>query len=374
LRIAAGLLLALLWIAWPSLCLAHQVGLSRGTYQLHGHTVTASSTFSNADLALTIPELDLDHNGALSREELTQGKATFQRAVVDGTESRHEGQLCPGLLDSVTLTEGDGIEVQARYDCKHEAASVSLAFEFLDRFPAGHRHLASTTIQSERGTSTTDALVTIAANTMTLIASPADVKDVKDVAKSQTTHSTFGIFALGVEHILTGYDHLAFLLGLILLANHLRSVLAMVTAFTVAHSITLASAAFGWWAPAPAFVEPAIALSIVYVALENLVAIRKQAMPVGRWKLTFPFGLIHGFGFAGALRELQVERHALPWVLGAFNLGVEVGQLGVLACFWGALLLLRTRPTFRTHGAMAISLALGIAGVIWFAMRIASAA
>ena len=131
---------------------------------------------------------------------------------------------------------------------------------------------------------------------------------------------------LGVEHILTGADHLVFLLGLILVGGSLRSLVGVVTAFTLAHSITLALAALSIFAPSPRLVEPAIALSIAYVGVENLFVNDASK----RWRITFPFGLIHGFGFAGALREIALPRAQLPIALVSFNLGVELGQLGVL--------------------------------------------
>ena len=109
---------------------------------------------------------------------------------------------------------------------------------------------------------------------------------------------------LGIEHILTGADHLVFLLGLLLVAGGWRPLLGVVTAFTVAHSITLALAALSIFAPSPRLVEPAIALSIAYVGVENLLNPDARQ----RWRITFPFGLVHGFGFAGALRAIALPR------------------------------------------------------------------
>ena len=139
--------------------------------------------------------------------------------------------------------------------------------------------------------------------------------------------SVVSFLRMGIEHILTGYDHLVFLFGLVLIGGRLRSLVGAVTAFTVAHSITLALAVLGVWAPSPRIVEPAIALSIVWVGIENFFVKNAE----GRWRITFPFGLIHGFGFAGALREIELPRARVPLALVSFNLGVEVGQLAVMA-------------------------------------------
>jgi hypothetical protein len=135
---------------------------------------------------------------------------------------------------------------------------------------------------------------------------------------------------LGVEHILGGYDHIAFVLALLVAARGLRSLVGVVTAFTVAHSVTLALAAFGVVSLAPRLVEIAIALSVAYVAAENLLR-DAPARTGALWIEAFAFGLLHGLGFAGFLGEfLEAEpRRALALV--GFNLGVELGQLAVVA-------------------------------------------
>jgi hydrogenase/urease accessory protein HupE len=177
------------------------------------------------------------------------------------------------------------------------------------------------------------------------------------------------LLGLGVEHILTGYDHLVFLLGLVLVGGRWRSLLWVVTAFTVAHSITLGLAALGVWAPRPAIIEPAIALSIAYVGVENFFVKNAEK----RWRITFPFGLVHGFGFAGALREVALPKADVPAALFLFNAGVEIGQLAVLALVLPALVLLRRWSWFDKHGVRVVSGAIVIAGLVWFVARVVSA-
>jgi hypothetical protein len=142
----------------------------------------------------------------------------------------------------------------------------------------------------------------------------------------------------------------------------------MVTAFTLAHSVTLALAALGVWAPQPALVEPAIALSIAYVGIENCLA-RDVSR---RWRLTFLFGLIHGFGFAGALREVALSGRELPLALASFNLGVEAGQLAVLAVVIPLVSWLGGRAWFARGGLQATSAAISAAGLWWLVERITS--
>jgi hydrogenase/urease accessory protein HupE len=171
---------------------------------------------------------------------------------------------------------------------------------------------------------------------------------------------------MGLEHILTGYDHLLFLLGLVLVGRPLRSLVAAVTAFTLAHSVTLALSAFDVWTPSPRIIEPCIALSIAYVGIENWFV--KDAR--GRWRITFLFGLVHGFGFAGALREIAVPRADIPAALFAFNLGVEFGQLAVLAAFVPLVLAVRKTELWTRVGLRACTMIIALAGVVCFFSRL----
>jgi hydrogenase/urease accessory protein HupE len=143
--------------------------------------------------------------------------------------------------------------------------------------------------------------------------------------------ATYG--ALGLEHILLGIDHLLFVLALLMIVSGVRKLVATVTAFTVAHSLTLAAATLGWVQVPQAPVEAVIALSILFVAVE--IVHWKQGKPgITRrkpWLVAFTFGLLHGFGFAGALNEIGLPEHAIPLALLFFNLGVEAGQLLFIA-------------------------------------------
>jgi hypothetical protein len=153
-------------------------------------------------------------------------------------------------------------------------------------------------------------------------------------AHAATVHGALGFFSLGLEHILTGFDHVLFLLALILGGGSIKSLLGIVTAFTVAHSTTLGLAALDVVRPPERVIEPLIALSIAYVAVENILA-RRQ--PARRWVASFFFGLVHGFGFAGALVELGLPSDALVSSLLFFNLGVEAGQAMIVALLFPAL-------------------------------------
>ena len=175
-----------------------------------------------------------------------------------------------------------------------------------------------------------------------------------------------GFFRLGVEHILTGYDHLLFLVALLLRGGRLLSLLKIITAFTVAHSITLAVAALGVVTIPDRIVEPAITASIVWVALENLLF---RNAPSQRWLVSFLFGLVHGFGFATAIEPLALPRGRLALALLGFNLGVEAGQALVVALLLPLLLWMRG-SAWEPRTVQAASLAVGAVGCAWLVERL----
>jgi hypothetical protein len=186
----------------------------------------------------------------------------------------------------------------------------------------------------------------------------------------------FGVFLrLGLEHILGGWDHIAFLAALLLSSRRLRSVLGWVTAFTLAHSLSLGLATLGLvdvggW---ERLVESTIALSIAYVAADNLL---RPDLKRGRWVEAFAFGLLHGLGFAGFLAQSLVLEASKPLALFAFNLGVELGQLAIVAILVAPFLVWNRRnqpaPEFllprllRRVGSAAVVLL----GLFWFAQRL----
>jgi hydrogenase/urease accessory protein HupE len=175
----------------------------------------------------------------------------------------------------------------------------------------------------------------------------------------------------GIHHILIGPDHLLFLIGLLLLGGSLRQLALVVTSFTVAHSITLSLAALNLVTPSPRIIEPAIALSIVYVGADNLlVAGPRGGRDVRAW-IAFTFGFIHGFGFANVLREMDLPRRALGWSLFSFNLGVEIGQLAVVVTVATLLSALRARSESAGRRiAFAGSIVVIAAGAFWFVQRV----
>lgn len=175
-----------------------------------------------------------------------------------------------------------------------------------------------------------------------------------------------GFFRLGVEHILTGYDHMLFLAALLLGGGGWVSLLKIVTAFTLAHSLTLALAALGLVSVSARVIEPLIAASIVWVALENIF--RHEAVS-RRWVISFAFGLVHGLGFAEALHPLALPAWPLARALLGFNLGVETGQTLVIALTL-PLVLWASGASWQRRAARLASLAVALIGTVWLVERL----
>ncbi len=329
---------------------AHQVGISRGEYGLEGSTLQAELVFARQELMGLVPGLDADQDGTLSPSELEAGRQAIQAALSAGVSVRSGSGPCPAELVGTRLVEEDGVSLQTRFACTGAPSRATVELALLEQLPHGHRHLAHVPQAHGKG----DAVLLRGTTTL-------------EVGATSVKGSVVGsLLWMGVVHILSGLDHLVFLFGLILVGGRLRGLLTTITAFTVAHSLTIALAVLGVWAPSPSFVEPAIALSVAYVGCENFFVKNADR----RWLITFPFGLVHGFGFAGALGELAVPREQLIPALVSFNLGVEAGQLAVLAVVLPLLLWARQRQWFLTYGVRALSAVVILLGAGWFTLRV----
>jgi hydrogenase/urease accessory protein HupE len=306
---------------------AHAVGLSNGEYRVDGASVFARLVFSSGEA---------------------------KRAKMSDVSVRGDGAECALASTESESVENDGVAIRARWTCNAAPAQVSIDLErLLEELPSGHRHVVRAF-----GAGALDRICHRGDASFTFGAS-------QPAARAQSP-SAIAFVGMGFEHILTGHDHLLFLFGLVLVGGRLRSVLATVTAFTAAHSITLGLASLGVWAPSPRIVEPLIALSIAYVGVENLLAKSGER----RWRVTFPFGLVHGFGFAGALREIELPRAEVPTALLTFNLGVELGQLAVLALVLPLLARARSFGGFEPRGVRVLSAGVALAGLVWFVQRL----
>jgi hypothetical protein len=348
-RPAALALVTLLGVSLPRFAEAHQVGISRGEYEVRGSRVTVGLLLARPEVLSTLPDIDADHDGSISARELAAASGLLDRDIVQEVHVSQHGVRCPGSLDAAELTDGDGLSMRATFRCSVSAAESVITLGFLDRLSHGHRHLATL------GTGPSAAHGVAYAGHAELQLAPGSLQTV-----------AWPLLRLGVTHILTGYDHLVFLIGLMLVGTRVRSLLLALTAFTLGHSITLGLAALGVWSPAPVIVEAAIALSIAYVGIENLSGPNADR----RWLIALPFGLIHGFGFAGALREIALPAGQVPLALASFNVGVEAGQIGVLLLVVPVLFWLRRYTWFADRGVKGLSAMTTAAGVCWFIARV----
>lgn len=340
---------------------AHATGLSRGEYVVSGAQVTTRLTFARGELIGLLPTLDANHDKAIDAAELSAGQVALATIPARVSLVATHGPCSPKVTGS-RLEEEDGITVDAVYTCPQTVTGLTVNVALLDDLAPGHRHIG---VVSGLGTPR-DFIAFAKQPSVSVGVPPKGAGDGASPPSEKRSESFGGFFRLGIEHILTGYDHLLFLFALLLVGGRLRSLLAVITAFTVAHSLTLGLAALGLFTLSPSVVEPAIALSIAYVGVENFFV--KSADR--RYLLTFPFGLIHGFGFAGALSEIALPRAQVPSALLAFNLGVESGQLAVVAVVLPLLLLLRKKTWFLDYGVKALSGLVVIAGVVWFVQRV----
>lgn len=273
----------------------------------------------------------------------------------------------------VELLAGDNVSFRLLFVRPLGADKIILRAVKLADLPPGHREFVI--ISGPDGVAITKKLLSAQDDTMeiplprdTSLSARALAGGAAGNAAGATT--TFWSFVrLGIEHIWTGYDHLLFLFALLVVCRSFKSIVAIISCFTLAHSLTLALATLNVVNLPSRITEPAIAASIVFVGVENLL--RRGAEPKGRWALTFAFGLIHGFGFASVLRELGVGLNgtsiAVP--LFTFNAGVEVGQIAVAAIVLPIVWRLRKHEKFLRYGVPALSAIVSAAGLYWFLER-----
>jgi hydrogenase/urease accessory protein HupE len=311
-------------------------------------------------------EVDLTEPGVI---EGMVGK--FIQARVDLQNA--EGQTCPSTLVSAGVDPANPYDskVVLRMDCSAVPGQIFYnPFRLLKAQGARAKHLVSI------GEAIDESKLT-EAQRMGKEPAPGQVMifpgdEPIDLSKPLLTPWEMApkFFFAGIEHIMTGYDHLCFLLAVMLWATRIWPVVKLVTAFTVSHSVTLSLAALQLVDLPSRWVEVAIALSIVYVAAENFFTSKVD----GRWRDTFAFGFIHGFGFASGLIELGVPQRAVVPALASFNIGVEAGQIGVVLV---ALPLLMAIDKFFSQGlrsprlVQAGSAIIACFGAYWLVVRIA---
>jgi hydrogenase/urease accessory protein HupE len=347
---AICLLLVLLILATAS-AFAHDPGLSAAEVELDGNRVVARLTFARDEIAMIAP-MDADRDGRITQPEFDAVRVRLESLARESFALSVDGEEASPSTVTVGLDESGAVHFNLEFP-PLQRSRLTLRSPLIDKLQRGHRQFLSV---RDGGANTICQRMLDAANY-------SFECDLTAIPTSQTRpHAFWGFLLLGVEHIMLGFDHLAFLFALLIAGGALREAIKIITSFTVAHSITLAMATLEVIDIPASVVEPLIAASIIYVGLENILRSKIER----RWLLTFAFGLVHGFGFASALRELGVGAgvKAVAPLL-SFNLGVEIGQIAVAALVLPLIWKLRQQPRFVIHYVPACSILVALAGGYW---------
>ncbi len=343
----------ILWLlAWPAY--AHDPGLSTATIRISPGKVEATLTFALADARTLLPPSDGTNDKSAGILAALGGIVASNFAIhLDGSPLK-PGTPLSQLDDKNNLTVQWSSACSSFWKIGGESKPIGL-------LPRGHRQFLS--VQRPNGKPLLENLLSAEIKTWSV-----EVPQDSEALASSSPHPFQLFFKLGVEHILTGYDHLLFLFGLLVVARDFLSAVKVVSCFTIAHSITLALATLRVVQISGRVVEPLIAATIVYVGVENLLL---RDGPKGRWILTLAFGLIHGFGFATALQERGVGagHGGIVVPLLSFNLGVEFGQIAVAAVLLPAIWFLKERPAFMHRIVSIGSMVVALLGCYWLVAR-----
>ena len=319
----------------------------------------AEVIFARADIEALVP-IDVNHDGQVSPDELERARPQLEPLARAALSVRVDGTAAAAAESDFRLDDDDNFHIVGVFPAQG-AKVLAAESPLLKTLPRGHRQFVS--LLDEQGGVLAEALLSAEQNVIEL-----DMPE-RLVGSHAASASTFPDFLLmGVEHILTGYDHLLFLLGLLIAISQFRATLWVITCFTLAHSTTLALAAFDIVHISGRIVEPLIALTIIYVGAENLLS---SGAPNGRWRLTLIFGMVHGLGFATELKEKLAgaigARIAVP--LFSFNLGVELGQIAVAALVLPLILWMRSEPVLLQRSVPVCSAFVMLAGAWWLVQR-----
>ncbi len=368
---------ALVGLLFGNLAWAHSSSNSYLTLSMPSQQLTLRADVNLRDLDL-IFDLDRDRDGQVTWAETQSRSAELTAWLIQGISLAASGQRCTlGQVDLQASQHADGTYLSALWTplCPGVTSALddtrlTLRYDLIFAQDNLHRGLLKVDFPGYQSSA--------------LLSPERPEAQISD-SDSKPLRVFWRYVVEGVWHIWIGIDHIAFLLSLLVLAPlqpsrqrvvhweaALRArpvvldVLAVVTAFTVAHSITLGLTITGWLTPPADLVEPAIALSVVLAALNNLLGFSS----IKRWRLAFVFGLVHGFGFASVLLDLGLPASALAAALGGFNLGVELGQLAIVAVFFPLAWGLRHTRFYRWVVVAGGSMAIVVLGLFWTAQRV----
>jgi hydrogenase/urease accessory protein HupE len=361
-RVVGGVILAAMFSLAPLQdAAAHDPGLSSLTIRPCTSSLEATLTLAVKDAA-QLAEFDENHDGTVTQGEFARGRPQLEAAVAREVVIAADGIVARGKSIRSRLDENNNVEVRLGFGAT-VFSSLEIQSNLIASLPFGHRQYLR--VQDSAGETVFERLLSATSNRATMQMPHTNAQN----APFEIVRSFANFLSLGVKHILTGYDHLLFLFGLLLVARGFVSALTIITSFTIAHSITLAVATLHLVQIPSRIVEPLIAASIIFVGVENLL---RGDIPNARRMVPFGFGLIHGFGFASALREAGIGSGTGGIVLPlfSFNLGVELGQIMVAAVALPIIWKLRENPIFVVRWAPACSAAVVLLGSFWFVERV----
>lgn len=347
---------------------AHKPSDSYLSVQVDGDKVSGQWDIALRDLDFAIG-LDADGNGEITWGEVQARHAEIAAYALARLTLAADGKACLAqVTDNLIDNHSDGTYAVLRFAVNCPSAPTSLGMTYRLFFDVDPQHKGLLRLQ-------------YAGQTRTAIFSPETASQNFVLERPSRWRQFLDYLAHGIEHIWKGYDHILFLISLLLPAVLTRSkdgwlpvgsfraafmdVLKIVTAFTVAHSITLTLATLGIVSIPSRITESAIAVSIVIAALNNLFPVVEGR----RWTVAFAFGLLHGFGFASVLQDLGLPRDALAVALVGFNVGVEVGQLAIVSVFLPLAYSLRTTLFYRKAVLLGGSSLIIILALLWFVER-----
>ena len=372
-RLVACLILALCSLVAPS-AIAHPFGASALNLDIGQKRIVVKHELDSRTMADCLPDIDDDKDQALTQAELN----AHRQRVVSYLDSKltltNDGKPCsPNEPSELEKTNNRRVRVLRDYICTAPLGTLNISNSIFMEDRGGHRHVGKFLVGdlAHHQVFIPDLLaIDIDASKAPIqpggvIRADSESKPAAPAAKPAPKRAFLSWIWQGVVHVLGGLDHVLFVIVLLLAVERFRPLAIVVTAFTVAHSLTLAAAALGLVSLNARFAETLIALSIVYVAVDNI----RSDSPKHRPQVAFGFGLLHGFGFSYVLRDLGLPTDGLPAALLGFNVGVEVGQLMIVAALFPLARYLAKQPKRYRKIVRGTSAAVCLLAAVWLLER-----
>ncbi|NOU70358.1 HupE/UreJ family protein [Paenibacillus sp. LMG 31458] len=345
-----SLIIIFLCLGFATTALAHTTSTGLSSLNVEGNEILYALYLDQSDL---IPKFDSNGDNKLENEEVISQKESLEPYLQKGLHIDVDSKPLKMEILSMRVAQRDTTNTvlfQLRFTADEVIEQFNLHYNLVfDDAPA---HTSTLIVRSGE-------------NLQNDVIDSANRDILINLPQPKIGAVLWKYFKLGIEHILTGYDHLIFLLSLVLIASRFKEALKIVTAFTIAHSLTLFLVASGRVHVIPSWVEALIAATICYVAVENMFVQKAK----WRWALTAIFGLIHGMGFAGALAETGLPKGNLIGALLTFNLGVETGQIMILCLLLPLLIWLRKFPWYRKM-MISTSCLIFVLALYWLIQRL----